>query len=384
MKHEKSMIFAMITCFAMLLNLSGTVQAAYSASAADVVQTALSQLDYEETDSSYTKYGKWYGVPNGHWCDMFVSWCASQSGVSAKLFPQSASCTAHASRFSKMGRYHPSSARGGNYIPQQGDEIFFYDYTADPQGRTLQHTGIVLCAENGLVFTIEGNTLTNRLDYSYYEEVAPLRSDDAERLDYVAVKCYPLNAKQIHGYAQPLYQNEEPLAHDGFVDLGRYSLQKTEFDALAQSGVMKGTSSYTFSPRYGMPRGEFLDSVMRLFSLNGWDESTPAFDDVAPESPYYAAVMSARAAGIVDGCGDNTFRPDQYISGAAAQAVISRTLAYLGLADQTFEFSDGDFSYLLSPYTIRADLAHALYTLMPEAAEMNADHNTIPMVLAAF
>ena len=51
----------------------------------------------------------------------------------------------------------------------------------------MRHVGIVLCVENGYVFAIEGNTLTNRLDYPYYECVEPLRNADFEPKDYVAV-----------------------------------------------------------------------------------------------------------------------------------------------------------------------------------------------------
>ena len=59
--------------------------------------------------------------PNGYWCDMFVSWCANQAGVSWNVFPASSSCTLHVNQFKQQGRFYPSAIRGGSYIPQQGD-----------------------------------------------------------------------------------------------------------------------------------------------------------------------------------------------------------------------------------------------------------------------
>ena len=59
----------------------------------NLVSTALGQLDREEGANGFSKYGQWYGVPYGDWCDMFVSWCAAQARISSKVLPRSASCT---------------------------------------------------------------------------------------------------------------------------------------------------------------------------------------------------------------------------------------------------------------------------------------------------
>lgn len=357
-------ILANVLVWALMLTpLCQRAQAAAETSSASIISTALSQLDCEEGARGYSTYGDWYGLPYGHWCDMFVSWCAERAGIPKSIFPRSAGCTTHVRLFSKVAEYQLSAARGGGYVPQPGDVIFFYDYVKYPKANVVGHTGIVLCVENGHVFTIEGNTLTNRLDYSYVEEVLPLADDALEPNDYVAVKHYPLDYPQIHGYAVPRYSRREALSHNGWVDLGKYESLRTDFDTLASEGIMPGTSSYTFSPRYGMARGEFLALVMGLYGLAGWDEATIPFIDVSEDSSFFGAVMTARSAGIVNGTGSNRFNPDLYISGPEAQAIISRTLAYVGQEDQHFSFSQGDFSYLLTPYTIRADLASALYEL---------------------
>lgn len=215
------------------------------------------------------------------------------------------------------------------------------------------------------MFTVEGNAKTLRNDYKYYEEVVPVREDTWERegADYVCVKWYPLTDGSIHGYAAIRYGDRTPLAHNGYVDLGKYASNAKAFSVLQKTGIMPETSSYTYSPRYGMTRGEFVKAVMSLYELSGYKPDTKPFADVPADSPYYEAVMTARSAGVVDGSGNNLFQPNIYISGTACQAIISRTLKYLGMPDKTFSFSQGDLSYILTPYTIRNDIAVALYAL---------------------
>ena len=361
----KRTISGALTVFLVFFALCGSsTQPAAADSSAGIISVALSQLDYEEGVNSYSKYGQWYGFPNGDWCDMFVSWCADEAGLSREVFPIAASCTIHVGLFRDAGTYYDSAARGGSYVPRQGDVIFFYNYPAYPAGNVLRHVGIVLCVENGYVFTIEGNSVTNRLDYPFYGVVSKLTSSKLQPKDYVSVKCYPLDEPQIHGYAVPRYGDRSALAHTGWVDLGKYEPLREAFDTLASLGIMPGTSSYTYSPRYGMTRGDFLTSLMALYGLHGWDAGTEPFADVPEGSACYEAAMAARSAGIVYGSDSGEFSPELYISGPEAQAIISRTLEYLGQEDQTFDFSEGDLSYLLTPYTIRADLAKALYTLL--------------------
>lgn len=349
-----------------LPTLLGKVQTAQVSSSANIISTALSQLDYEEEPRSYSKYGQWFGVPRGDWCDMFVSWCANEAEIPASVFSRSAGCTTHVRLFSKNSPYYISAARGGAYIPRQGDVIFFYNYLEYPNADVVRHVGIVLCVENGDVFTIEGNTLTYRTDHPYFEAVYPLRNVNLEPQDYVAVKYYPLDDPQIHGYAVPNYSDTSTFEHTGWVDLGQYESQRGIFDTLVAQDIMIGTSSYTFSPRYGMTRGEFIAAVMKLYGLHGWEKETDPFDDVSESNAYYDAVMTARSAGIVLGSGSNRFYPDIYISGTDVQTVISRTLDYVGQENQIFDFSEGDYSYILTPYTIRADIAKALYALLSE------------------
>lgn len=326
-----------------------------------VVEQALGQMGFTEEDDEHTPFGERYGYPNGYWCDMFVSWCADEAGVSKEAFPRSVNCARHQRAFAALGRYYESAARGGTYVPQQGDLVLFYNDT----GR-IHHVGLVLYVEDETLFTVEGNALTTRWDYPA-AEVSEVRVPEEEPNDYVTVNRYPIADPRLHGYAVPAYASREPLELEGFVDLGRYAFAREQIEAVAASGLMQGTSSHTFSPRAGMARGEFLRTVLDLYGFAGWDENIAPFDDVPPEHEYYSTVMTARSAGLLPETEENAFHPGQWISGEDAQAILSALLARMGLEDRTFSFTPGDLSQILTPYTTRGDIAQALYLLREDA-----------------
>lgn len=319
-----------------------------------VVAQALGQMGFTEEDDEHTPFGERYGYPYGYWCDMFVSWCADEAGVSKEAFPRSVNCARHCRAFTALGRYRDSAARGGSYVPLQGDLALFHN----DQGR-IHHIGLVLYVEDGLLFTVEGNALTTRWDYPP-EIVGPARVPEEEPNDYVTVNRYPLDDPRIHGYALPAYDSREPLELEGFVDLGRFASAGEQIEALAGAGIMPGTSSHTFSPRAGMARGEFLKAALDVCGIAGWLPGTLPFDDVPPEHPCCGAVMAARSAGLLPEAEENRFHPDLWISGEDAQFILSALLERLGLPDRDFAFTPGDLSQILTPYTTRGDIALAL------------------------
>ena len=342
----------------LIFTLAPSVSAKNAVSSGAIVQAALPEIGYVEGANEYSKYGKWYGFSNSYWCAMFVSWCANQGGVPTYLVPKGAYCPYMVKAFQNAGRFYDSQSRGGTYIPQQGDIIFYYDSEAYPVGNTTAvHVGIVLYAENGHVFTIEGNSLTCRLDQPPME-----RDEDLDPPDYVTVNNHTLDYKGILGYGAPDYGNRTPLQLQGFVDLGAYAWQKVQFETMNRLGIVSGTSSHTASPRQGMSRSDFLAALMKLYGLKGREPDTAEFSDVPETHPNHDALMTARSIGVLAGTNKNEAIPDRYINAAEAQAFISRTLKYLGLPEQTFKFTPGDLAQT-GDYTIRADLVNALSAL---------------------
>ena len=136
-----------------------------------IVEVALTQLGNEGGQP----YWSWYGFNSRvEWCACFVSWCAEQCGYTEGGFiPKFAGCVSGANWFKERNQWQDR-----NYEPTAGDIIFF-DWEGD--GST-DHVGIVEKCENGVVYTVEGN------------------SGDA-----VKQRQYTIGSSSIYGYGVPAY-----------------------------------------------------------------------------------------------------------------------------------------------------------------------------------
>ena len=137
----------------------------------EIVNVALSQVG----NIGGQPYWSWYGFDGRvEWCACFVSWCADQcSYIESGIIPKFAGCVDGANWFKGNGQWKDRS-----YEPSAGDIIFF-DWEGD--GET-DHVGIVEKCENGVVYTVEGN------------------SGDACRQ-----KQYTVGSSSIYGYGVPAY-----------------------------------------------------------------------------------------------------------------------------------------------------------------------------------
>lgn len=120
-------------------------------------------------------YWSWYGYSNRvEWCACFVSWCANQCGyIKNNTFPKYAACIDGVEWFKKEKQWID-----GNVVPISG-MIIFFDWEQDGLS---DHTGIVHRVENGVIYTIEGNSN-----------------------DSVKINQYPIEDHQILGYGVPAY-----------------------------------------------------------------------------------------------------------------------------------------------------------------------------------
>ncbi|GAA6420053.1 lysozyme family protein [Clostridia bacterium UC5.1-2G4] len=97
-----------------------------------------------------TPYWSWYGYKERvEWCACFVSWVAYQSGDLDVTIPKFAAVVDGVKWYKDKGQWQDR-----RYIPKSGDIIFF-DWEVDG---TPDHVGIVEKSENGIVYTIEGNS----------------------------------------------------------------------------------------------------------------------------------------------------------------------------------------------------------------------------------
>ena len=144
----------------------------------EIVAVALSQIG----NVGGQPYWSWYGFSSRvEWCACFVSWCANECGyLDAGVIPKTAGCIAGSNWFKERGLWQDNS-----YEPRPGDIIYFdWDNkgSSGPQNGLPDHVGIVEKVENGIVYTVEGN------------------SGDSCR-----ERHYSLGHYEIYGYGTPSY-----------------------------------------------------------------------------------------------------------------------------------------------------------------------------------
>ncbi len=120
-----------------------------------IVQVALSQIG----NVGGEPYWSWYGFSSRvEWCACFVSWCADQCGyIETGVCPKYAGCVNGVAWFKEHNQWVD-----GSETPSPG-MIIFYDWdspngSSGPQDGLSDHTGIVERVENGIVYTVEGNS----------------------------------------------------------------------------------------------------------------------------------------------------------------------------------------------------------------------------------
>lgn len=121
-----------------------------------LLAVAESQLGYAEQADGTTKFGHWYeathakkpGFADAAWCDMFVSWAATQTGQ-ADAVGQFAWTPDHAQWYKDQGAW--------GSVPQPGAVVFF-DWDGSNDIAAIDHVGLVKSVTGPeTVTTIEGN-----------------------------------------------------------------------------------------------------------------------------------------------------------------------------------------------------------------------------------
>lgn len=130
-------------------------------------------MPFANEDESCKPYWSWYGFGSRvEWCACFVSWCADQCGyIDTGVVPKYAGCVNGVQWFKDRGQWIDGAAE-----PVPG-MIIFFDWdnkgSSGPQDGQSDHTGIVQKVENGIVYTVEGNSgdscRVNQYSVGHYE-----------------------------------------------------------------------------------------------------------------------------------------------------------------------------------------------------------------------
>lgn len=135
-----------------------------------IVKVALSQVG----NVGGEPYWSWYGFNSRvEWCACFVSWCFNECGyLDTGTAPKFAGCVGGVEWFRSREQW------ADNTVEPAPGMIVFFDWNdpngaSGPQDGEADHVGIVEKCENGIVYTIEGNSgdacRQNQYPVGYYE-----------------------------------------------------------------------------------------------------------------------------------------------------------------------------------------------------------------------
>jgi len=154
-----------------------------------------------------------------------------------------------------------------------------------------------------------------------------------------------------------------------FRDLNEITWAKDSIEKLDSLGIVNdGGNPRIFSPQTKITRGEFAMFLVRTLGLTG--DATENFSDVDPNAEYAKEIAIGRAAGILNGIGENLYNPEAEITRQDMMTIISRGMNLAGEADMTV-FSD---SGLVADYA----LAHVKAMISSGLIKGNADGTLNP------
>ena len=126
-----------------------------------------------------------------------------------------------------------------------------------------------------------------------------------------------------------------------FIDLGAHAWAADAINALAEEGVIKGTSENTFSPAANITRADFTILLVRAFKLAS--DNAENFADVS-DSDYFAKELAiARNTGIVNGIGDNKYAPRNTITRQDMMTIVYRAMQKLDVELEAKDVEYADF-----------------------------------------
>lgn len=142
-----------------------------------------------------------------------------------------------------------------------------------------------------------------------------------------------LNSSQIRRFGFAPFDDDDGTVHE-------YAITWA-----AQAGVVRGIDDTRFAPGRAVTRAQMATFLVNTFEIDV-PPATGVFPDVAPGQTHADNIEALVAAGVANGFGDGTYRPDQQVTRAQMASFLAGALALN--AEDLASFDD-----------VRADSVHA-------------------------
>ena len=201
------------------------------------------------------------------------------------------------------------------------------------------------------IYVTQPTAALQRKGQIYFDQLQAVYTADHEELIYndVTKEHWAINSIQslntkglIKGYPNGTFKPDEKItrAEAATIMVRELNLKKTkdlsfadvesnhfaynEIMAAAENGIIIGRETEKFSPEGMLTRAEMATILTRAYRLTGTIELP--FKDVQSEHWGYTYIQTITANKLVEGFGDNTFRPDQQITRAEFATFLDRVL----------------------------------------------------------
>ncbi|MER1958118.1 MAG: 5'-nucleotidase C-terminal domain-containing protein [Solibacillus sp.] len=133
--------------------------------------------------------------------------------------------------------------------------------------------------------------------------------------------------------------------------------------ALTAAGILNGFGDGTFKPDASVTREQAAKMIAGAFQLKPSETVQPNFTDITVENHYYAAIAALYATGVEKGYEDNTFRPKENLTHGEVKQVVEK-ISVLYPIDADALFAAANVSFDQSKSVTRGELASILVTAL--------------------
>jgi alpha-tubulin suppressor-like RCC1 family protein len=212
-----------------------------------------------------------------------------------------------------------------------------------------------LTVDGSKIRDFKGNSVNIELNYSLKSTENPNNIiiyyiSDSGKLEVVKNGRYNPQTKKVEFSVNhfSMYMPKEATAN--FTDINEPAWAKESIEAMAVREYINGTGNGYFKPKDNVTRAEFISMLVNLLDIHG-DTDGNSFYDVTPKDWYYKNISIAKANHIIEGAGNNKFKPNEYIT---REDMMVMTVKALELSNKL----DKEASKLsaLDNFTDRADI----------------------------
>ena len=161
-----------------------------------------------------------------------------------------------------------------------------------------------------------------------------------------------------------------------FSDVKKSNKNSGYIQAAVNAGIVNGYGDNTFKPNQKVTRGHMAAFIARAFELPAGNKT---FKDVPANHTAYEAVKKLAAANITTGYGDGTFKPENSLTRAHISAFLARAMRY-----QTEPVEEAG-NYILDPRMreLVSDLGYVKSNITKEDSYYDISKKSVEPLLGA-